>query len=255
MIESIFHFFKIHRKMIFGNPAIIVLNMLRKTPKTLNPVDMIPAAGGKCLAVIQAVVLAQPFQRIVAPEGVSIIHRALAGLFPDDGHKLFFGHMLHHSRIYLAIALQQAKNNVFTGCASSARALASAAKVALVHFHFAVQLTALKFSDMIDRFPQALVDTRNGLVVQAEVTRKAVRRLLLVETSYDGNFSPYALQRLLFATGLIAAAYISPRGPAELERPAEHALFTPQKVGRASENVLSSCNHKDILAPRGYETH
>lgn len=41
MIEPILHFFKIHRKMIFGKDSIIVKNMFGVTPKTFNAVDMV----------------------------------------------------------------------------------------------------------------------------------------------------------------------------------------------------------------------
>ena len=44
MIESALHLLKIHRKMIFGNSSVIVQDMLRKTPKPLNAVDMVFAA-------------------------------------------------------------------------------------------------------------------------------------------------------------------------------------------------------------------
>jgi len=64
VIESVVHFFKVHREMIFGNTAIIVQNMLRKTPKTFNAVDVILALIRECLAVVQAVVFAPAFQRV-----------------------------------------------------------------------------------------------------------------------------------------------------------------------------------------------
>ena len=63
MVETILHFLKIHRKMIFGNTAIVVQDMLGKTPKTLNAVDMIPGLFvHQCFRMIHGAVLAQPLQ-------------------------------------------------------------------------------------------------------------------------------------------------------------------------------------------------
>ena len=47
MIESILHLLKIHRKMILGNPAVIVQDMLGVAPETLNAVDMIVILVGE----------------------------------------------------------------------------------------------------------------------------------------------------------------------------------------------------------------
>ena len=256
MVESVLHFFKIHRKVIFGNPAVIVQNMFGKTPKALNAINMILGFFvDHCFGVVDGMVLAQPLQRIVAPKSIRVIDRSFSRFLSDDGHELFFGDVLDHSGIDLAISLQQAKYDVFTGRSSSALALPPAAKVALVHLHLAVQFATLKFSHMVNRFTQTLVDAGNRLIIEAKVMRKSVRRLLLVEALHNGDLSSYALQGLLFSTWLVPTPYIPARGLHHLERTTEYTLFAPQKVGRAPENVLFACNHKDIVAPRGYETH
>jgi hypothetical protein len=41
VIESVIHFFKIHREMIFGNITVVVQDVLGITPETFNAVDMI----------------------------------------------------------------------------------------------------------------------------------------------------------------------------------------------------------------------
>ena len=41
MVESVLYFFKIHRKVIFGNTPVIVQDMLGITPKSLNAVDVV----------------------------------------------------------------------------------------------------------------------------------------------------------------------------------------------------------------------
>lgn len=256
MVEAVLHFLKIHRKMILGNPTVIVQNMLCKAPKPLNAINMILGfLANQRFRVVDGKVLPEPLQRVVAPEGIGIVDRPFSGFLSDDGHKLLLGHMLHNSRIDLAVALQEAKYNVFTGCTAPALALASAAKVGLIQLHLTVQFAALKLCHMVDRFAQALVDARDRLVVKAKVMRKTVRRLLLIESLHNSDLRAYALQGLLFSTGPVAAPDISTTRLRYSERTAEYALFTPQKVGRAPENVLFCCNHKGIVAPRGYETH
>ena len=102
MVEAVLHFLKIHRKMIFGNPAIIVQNMLRKTPKTLNTVDMVLGfLVDQRFRVVDGEVLPQPFQGIVASEGVGVVDRSFPGFLSDNGHELLFRHMLHHGVLFL----------------------------------------------------------------------------------------------------------------------------------------------------------
>jgi hypothetical protein len=50
MIKTILHLFKIHRKVIFGNPTIIIQNMLGVTPKSINAVDVVLTSASKGFA-------------------------------------------------------------------------------------------------------------------------------------------------------------------------------------------------------------
>ena len=87
MIKSIFYLLKIHWKVIFGNAAVIVQNMLGITPKTLYAINMISAVlVGECLGVVQPVMFAPSAQGIVTPESISIIYRSFPGMLPDMGH-------------------------------------------------------------------------------------------------------------------------------------------------------------------------
>ena len=255
MVEPVLDLFKIHRKMILGNPAIIVQNMFRIAPKPFNAVDMIFAFVGKCLAVMQPMVLAPALQRVVAPKGVGVVHGPFSGMRSDMGHKLISGHLFHNLGIHSAIALQKPEYDAFSGCAPSALALPPAAKVRLVNFNLALQFACLKLRHMVDRLAQALVDTGHCLIVHAEIDGYAVGRLLLVKAGQDRNLFSQLLQGLLFPACRSAALYIPTTSLAHLERPAEHALSAPQKVGRTVENVLLSCNHKGILALDGYESN
>ena len=254
MIKSVFHLLKIHRKVIFGNPSVIVKDVFGKRPESFNAVDMVLASVGERFAVVKAVMFAQPFEGVVAPEGVGVVDRTLPGFLPNNGHKFFFGDMLNDSGVNFAIPLQEAKNNVFAGCTPTTLAFSSAAKIAFIHLYLAVELTSLKLRHVVDRFAESLVDARNRLVVGAKIMRETVRRLLLVKPLDDGNLHPDSLQRFLFSTGLVATSDVPAACPRDLERTAENALLSSQKVGRAPENVLSPLCHMNILLPYGYET-
>ena len=256
MVESVFHFLKIHRKMIFGNSPVIVQNVFSKTPKTLNAVNMIlRLLIDQRFRVIQGMMLSQALQRVVASEGIGVVNRTLPRFLSDNRHKLIGRHMLHNPRVYLPIPFQKPKYDVFALGPTSALALASAAEVAFVHFDLAVQSAALKLGYVVDRFTETLIDAGDRLIIKSKIVREAVGRLLLVKSLHDANLGMQTLQRLLFSTGLVPAPDVAALCTINFERTAENALFTSQKVGRATENILFCCNHKGILPPRGYETH
>jgi len=52
MIKAILHLFKIHGKVILGNPSVIVEDMLSVDPESLNPVDVILAMIRKRFTMI-----------------------------------------------------------------------------------------------------------------------------------------------------------------------------------------------------------
>ena len=256
MIKAVLHFFKIHREMILGNPTIIIQNMFSKTPKPFNAVDMIFCfLIHHIFRMVHFVMFSQTFERIVAPKGIGVVHGTLPRFLPDDSHKFFFGYMFHDSRINLAIALQKAKYNAFASRATPSFPFSSTTEVGLVHFYLTFQLLSVKFGHMINHLTQMLVYPRYGLVVCSQIMRQAIRRLLLIEPLHDCNLRSDTLQRFLFSTAFVSASDISATSLRNLERTAENALFSSQKVGRTTENVLLTCNHKGILTPLGYETH
>ena len=255
MIKPVFHLLKIHWKVISGNSAVIVENMLGVAPKSFNPVNMVLAVVAKGLTMIQPMMLAPALEGIVASEGVRVVDRPLSGALADMSHQFISSHLLYNLGIYPAITLQKPKYNAFTSCASSALALASAAEVGLVNLNLTLKLAGLKLGYMVDRFTQTLVDAGNYLIINAQITCHAIGRLLLVEAGDNTNLFAQTLERFLFSAGLVPALHIAAPSFAYTERTAKYALSTSQKVGRTVENVVSSSNHKDILHPRGYETH
>ena len=253
MIKAILHFLKIHRKMILGNTAVVVQDMLGKTPKSFDAVNVIfRSFVDQCFRMIHLMMLSQALERIVASKRVRVVDRSLPRFLSNDRHKFFFGYMLYHARIDLAIALEEAKNNILTFCSASALTLASATEVALVHLYITVQFSSLKFGNIIDRF---LIDARNRFVVETEIMGETVRRLLLVEALHDRNFCPDSLERFLFSTAFVSTSNVAATRLRNFERTAENAFLSPQKVGRATKNVLLPLCHMDILVPYGYETH
>jgi len=255
MVEAVLYLFKIHRKVIFGNSSVIVQNMFGKAPKSFNAVDMILAAAGKGLAVIQAVVLAPTLKRVVTAEGVGVINRSFPGMLLDMRHQFIGGNPLHNFGVNTAIALQKAENNAFPGGAASALPLAPATKIRFVNFNFSFELARFKLRHMINRLAQALIDASNCLIIQAEICCHAIGGLLLVKAGKDGDLFAQLFKRFLFSTGLVSAPHISAPSLVYLERAAKNALSAPQKVGRTGENVVSSSNHKGILALDGYESN
>jgi len=255
MIKTIFHFFKIHRKMIFGNPSIIIQDMFGVTPESFNAVDMVLAAIGKGFAVIQAMMLPQPFQGIVTAEGIRVIDRPFSRMLPDMSHQFIGGYLLHDFRINPPVALQKAKYYAFSGGTAPTPAFAPAAEVRFVNLNLAFELTGLKLGHMIDCFAQTLIDATHHLVIKAEIARHAIGWLLLIEAGDNANLFAQTFERLLFSTGRAPALYIAALSFTNLKRTAENALSAPQKVGRTVKNILLPSNHKGILTLRGYETH
>src|SRR3989344_6155471 len=126
VIESVLNFFKIHRKMIFGNTSVIVQNMLRVTPKSFNAVNVILGVFvHQMFFVLHRVVLAQTFEGVVTSEFVRKVHRTLSRFLSNDGHEFLGGDSFNHSRVDPSIALQKAKYNAFTLRTTSALSLAS----------------------------------------------------------------------------------------------------------------------------------
>ncbi len=172
MIESVLHLFKIQRKVIFGNPSVIIQDMFPKTPKPFDAVNMIFAFASKCFAVVQPVVLA-----------------------------------------------------------------------------------ALQFRHIVDRFSQALVHSRDRLIVHFKIMRQLVGGLRLVEALQDTDLAAKLPERLLFSTAFVSALRVATPRAIDLERTTENALPASRKVGRTTENVFLPLHHMDILVSYGYDSH
>ena len=215
--------------------------MLGKTPKSFNTINMILGfLVNHVFGMINLMVLAPTFQRVVASKLVCKIDRTLSGLFPDNLHEFIGRDAFYNPCVDPSIALQKAEYNAFTLGSPSTLSFASAAKVALIHLDLARQFPPFQFRRVLDCLTQVLVDTSNRLVIEAQIACQTIGRLCLVESFQDIQFSLQLLKRLLFSTGLLPATYIPASRPFSVKRTTENALFTSQKVSRATENVLSS---------------
>jgi len=74
-------------------------------------------------------------QGLIAPKGVRIVDRTLAGMVLNMGQKGLRRDRLHYLGIDPAIALQKAKNDAFASRTSASLPLTSAPKVRLIHLN------------------------------------------------------------------------------------------------------------------------
>ena len=230
--------------------------MLGKTPEPFDAVDVIFGTRvDHVFRVLNGVMFAEALQRIVTLEFVGVVHRSFPGFLSNDLHQFVGRDTLNDPRVDPAIAFQKAKHNAFALGATTSSSFASAAKIALVKLDLARQFAALQFRHMVDHFAQALVDSRDRLIINTQIMRELVGRLRLVEALEDAKFSAELPERLLFSTAFISASHVATASAIDLERTAENTLSTPQKVGLTTENVLLTSNHEGILTPRGYESH
>jgi len=90
MVESVLHLFNIHRKVILGNATIVVQDMFCKTPKSLDTVEVVfRFLVDQCFRVIDRMMLAEPFERIIALKRVGVVDGTLPRFLPDDDREHF----------------------------------------------------------------------------------------------------------------------------------------------------------------------
>jgi len=228
--------------------------MLCKAPETFDAVDMIFSPFvDHAFRVVNRMMFPQPFQRIVALERVGVVDRPLSCLLADHGHEIVGRNPLHDSCVDSSVPLQEAEDDAFAFGPAPALPFPPAAEIRFVHLDFPREFRPLKLRNMVEGEAQFLVNPGDRLVVRPEVVRQPVGGLLLVETGDDADLHADFFQTLLSEAQ--SAFHVAAGGSVDFERPAPYALFSPQKVGRATENVLSCVAHKDILMPYGYESH
>ncbi len=74
--------------MVPRNTSVVVQNMFSITPKTLNAVNVVLGSFiNKLLGVINHQMFTKALQGLIAPKGVRIVDRALAGMVLNMGQK------------------------------------------------------------------------------------------------------------------------------------------------------------------------
>ena len=195
-------------------------------------------------------------QGLIAPKGVRIVDRALAGMVLNMGQKGLRRDRLHRlalvSRADPAIPLQKAKNDAFASRTSAALTLTSTPKVGLIHLNLTRELSAFQFCRMEQNHPQSLVDPGNGLGIQAQITSQSISRLLLIKALQDGNLAVQLREAFLLPAE--HAFNIAASGLDGLKRTTKNTLTTIQKVGRTTKNRMGPNNHQYLQGYNGYET-
>lgn len=86
-------------------------------PKPFNAVNVILALAStdKSFGMIDRLMFAIAFQRLIAPKSIRIIDRSFPGLGLDMSHEFLCTDRLHDFGIYSRFALQDPKDNAFVG--------------------------------------------------------------------------------------------------------------------------------------------
>ncbi len=240
--------------MIFRDASVVIQNVFGITPKAFNPINMIlhPAATHECFGMIDRMMFPIPFQGAIPAKGVRVIDRAFSGFGLDMPHQFVGTDRLDHFGVDAVFPLQEPKHDAFARRRSSAFAFPFAPKVRLIQFNLAFEFPAFQLRQMVQGFPQPLVDPCDHFDIDAQILSQPIRRLQLVEALEDHNLPSQAAQAFAFPTEL--AFHVPATGMQNLKGATENTLAAPQKVGRTTKNRVSSSNHAPVLAHTGYET-
>ncbi len=133
MVKPILDFFQVHREMILRDSPIVIKNMFGKTPKAFNAVDVIPCATiNERLGVIDLMMLAISFQRLIAAKAISVINRTFSGLGADVLHQLRCADRLDDFGVNTPFALKQPENEALTGSTAPSLSFAATTEVSFI---------------------------------------------------------------------------------------------------------------------------
>ena len=253
MIKPVFDFLQIHWEVILRDAPVVVENVLSIAPEALDAVDVIFGAFvDEGFMVTDRMVFAKPLKRPIPAEGVGVVDRSLLGAGFDVAHELFSRHGFDDLGIDPSFALQQTENDAFAGSATTTLTFAPATEIRLIQFDLAFESTALQFTQVKQGFAQPLVDASDDFDIQPQIDREPIGGLKLVEPLQNRDLPTQPGQAL----GLAAAAAfdVTACRAQHLERAAENALATPQKVGRTTKMTAFPNNHRYLPYTNGYET-
>jgi len=253
MIKAILDFLQIHWEVKSGDAAIIIQDMFRIAPKSFNAIDVIArGAIHHVRPMLHTPMHAKALQRIVAAKRVRVVHGTLAGMGLDVRQQLLGRDILDDFRVHSAVAFQKPQHDTFSGGAASAFAFPSSAKITFVNLDLAAETITFQLRNVIQCFAQSLIDTCHRRIRHAKIDGNAIRRLHLIKSLKNCNFSTQLRKAFLSLT--MGAFDIAAAGAACLVRPAKNALATTQKVGRTTQMTSFSNNHKVCKLPNGYDS-
>src|SRR5271169_3104841 len=165
--------------------------MLGVTPKPFYAVNVVFAAGCKCLAMIQSVMFAQSFKRVVASERISVVHRSL----PDMCHQFIGSYLLNYLGVNHPITLKKPENNAFPARPATSLPFSSTTKVCLVNFDLPFEFSRLKLRHMVDRLTHSVIYSCHRLIIDSQINGKTVGGLQLIKAGDDANLLSQLLKR------------------------------------------------------------
>ena len=230
VVEAVLHLLEVEGEHAPRHSPVIVQPMLGERPEPLDAVDVNgapPALANERLGMLQGVVLAEAFERVIAPELVRVVDRSLARLPADDVKEHLFRDSIHHLGVHPSISLQKPENDAFPCRTSSALPLAPAAEVRVVQLNLSRELPRFFLTLPDDRKPELVIDALHCLVRNTEIERREECRLLAAERGDHENLALQPLQALLaFA---VPAFPVPPVCPVCLPMAAERTL-PPEQI-------------------------
>ena len=194
-----------------------------------------------------------PLQGLIASKCTRVIDGPFPGLGLDMPREFFGTDRLDAFRRDAGFTLQETENNAFAGSWATTVLLASAPKVDFIHFNFALEFPSLQLRQIEQGFSQALIDSGHDFFdIDAQILGQPIDELELIEPLENANLPTQATEMLALPTDLTFELAMT--GVQSLKRTTKDTRTPAQRVGRTTNNRVSSCNHVQFLPYIGYET-
>ncbi len=100
----------------------------------------------------------------------------------NSGRQLIGRNRPDRSRVDRFIALRETNNNAFSRCATPFPLFAAPTGICFIRLDFSFESACSQIGNVLHRFSQSLADLCGRFVVQSEITDRAIRRLLLIDS-------------------------------------------------------------------------
>lgn len=145
MIKSIFNFFQVKMEMVFQNAAILIQPVFRKTPESLNSIQMIPPFWSSFFFSDYHMV-ASDRQRTVGMPIISVIQASWFCMPSYYRQQCYPISRRNRKRKYSPIPLIQTKDHLFARCTPATFASSLTSKHRFIHLNFSRNVRLLKFN-------------------------------------------------------------------------------------------------------------